>query len=109
MSLIPVRVARMIKSIAAYKQVDHQTLRSALVNNMHPAWMRSLNHRNLLRLLLFAATALVLGAIGAPAARAATDQPAIIPLDQIKPGMRGVAYTIFAGDKIVLFYIEVVV
>jgi hypothetical protein len=98
----------MIKSIAAYKQVDHQTLRSALVNNMHPAWMRSLNHRNLLRLLLFAATALVLGAIGAPAARAATDQPAIIPLDQIKPGMRGVAYTIFAGDKIEPFDIEVV-
>jgi len=30
----------------------------------------------------------------------AGDKPEIIPLSQIKPGMKGVAYTIFAGDQI---------
>jgi hypothetical protein len=38
----------------------------------------------------------------------ADDRPPIIPLDQIKPGMTGVAYTIFAGDKIEPFNIEVI-
>jgi hypothetical protein len=101
-------MARMMNCLAANKRLDSQTLRSALVNNMHPARMRSSNYKSLLRCVLFAATAVVLGAIGTLAARAATDQPAIIPLDQIKPGMRGVAYTIFAGDKIEPFDIEVV-
>jgi hypothetical protein len=30
----------------------------------------------------------------------ATDNPEIFPLSQVKPGMKGVAYTIFEGDKI---------
>ena len=37
----------------------------------------------------------------------AADGPSIIPLDQIKPGMAGVGYTIFAGDKIEKFDLEV--
>ena len=34
--------------------------------------------------------------------------PQIIPLSQIKPGMRGVGYTIFSGDKIQPFDVEVI-
>ena len=30
----------------------------------------------------------------------AADQPQIFPLSQVKPGMTGVAYTIFEGDQI---------
>ncbi|HUK29910.1 MAG TPA: hypothetical protein VLV89_02280 [Candidatus Acidoferrum sp.] len=36
--------------------------------------------------------------IAAPA-----DSPEIFPVDQVKPGMKGVAYTIFAGDQIEKF------
>jgi len=35
-------------------------------------------------------------------------QPEILPLDQIKPGMKGIAYTIFAGDQIEKFDLEVI-
>jgi hypothetical protein len=38
----------------------------------------------------------------------AAGQPAILPLSQVKPGMRGVAYTIFAGDQIESFDVEVI-
>ena len=41
-------------------------------------------------------------------AAAAADTPEILPLDQIKPGMKGVAYTIFAGDQIEKFDLEVI-
>ena len=34
-------------------------------------------------------------------------QPEILPLNQIKPGMQGYAYTIFAGDQIEKFDLEV--
>ena len=37
----------------------------------------------------------------------ALDEPQIIPLDQIKPGMKGVMYTILAGDKIESIELEV--
>jgi hypothetical protein len=40
----------------------------------------------------------LLAGIAAPA-----DSPEIFPLDQVKPGMKGVAYTIFAGDQIEKF------
>ena len=64
--------------------------------------------RHTFRHLLLALVALMLGSIAAPALRAATDQPPILPLEQVKPGMRGVAYTIFAGDKIEPFDVEVI-
>jgi hypothetical protein len=35
-----------------------------------------------------------------PLCAAAPQQPEIMPLSQVKPGMKGVAYTIFAGDQI---------
>jgi SpoIVB peptidase S55 len=64
--------------------------------------------RHSFRHLLLALIALMLGSIAAPALRAATDQPPILPLEQVKPGMRGIAYTIFAGDKIEPFDVEVI-
>jgi hypothetical protein len=48
-----------------------------------------------------AVAALLLVAISAFAAPA--DSPEIMPLNQVKPGMKGVAYTIFSGDQIEKF------
>jgi len=39
---------------------------------------------------------------------AAADGPEILPLDQVKPGMTGYAYTIFAGDQIEKFDLVVI-
>jgi hypothetical protein len=65
--------------------------------------------KNLLRHLLpFPAMALMFTFIAVPVIRAADDQAPILPLDQVKPGMTGVAYTIFAGDKIEPFNVEVI-
>jgi hypothetical protein len=44
----------------------------------------------------------LLAGIAAPA-----DTPEVMPLDQVKPGMKGVAYTIFAGDQIEKFNLVV--
>jgi hypothetical protein len=44
----------------------------------------------------------------APISLRAADAPDIFPLDQVKPGMTGVAYTIFAGDKIESFDLDVI-
>jgi len=67
-----------------------------------PNWI--LSRCAILRRLLLAAAALMLAA----ACLRAADPPVIIPLDQIKPGMAGVAYTIFAGDQIEKFDLEVI-
>ncbi len=48
-----------------------------------------------------AVAALLLVAVSAFAAPA--DSPEIMPLGQIKPGMKGEAYTIFSGDRIEKF------
>ncbi len=56
-------------------------------------------HRTALRGIVFA---LVLLAAFATVASTA-DAPQIMPVDQVKPGMKGVAYTIFAGDQIEKF------
>ena len=101
-------MAPMIEYLAAYKRLDRQTLRSALVNNMPYLCLKLSPSRHSFRHLLLAVVALMLGSIAAPALRAATDQPPILPLEQVKPGMRGVAYTIFAGDKIEPFDVEVI-
>src|SRR3989442_9130443 len=50
--------------------------------------------------------AVLLSAAGASSA--AGDKPEILPLDQVKPGMKGVAYTIFAGNQIEKFDLEVI-
>ena len=38
----------------------------------------------------------------------AADKPEILPLDRVKPGMKGFAYTIFAGEQIEKFDLEVI-
>jgi len=88
--------------------LERQTPRSALVNNMPSLCLKLSPSRHSFRHLLLALVGLMLGSIAAPALRAATDQPPILPLEQVKPGMRGVAYTIFAGDKIEPFDVEVI-
>src|SRR5580704_12491126 len=50
--------------------------------------------------------AAVAAACSAPLAAAGA--PDIFPLDQIKPGMTGVAYTIFAGDQIESIDLDVI-
>ncbi len=52
-------------------------------------------------LALFAALCLIPGLLQA-------QQPETLPLSQVKPGMQGYAYTIFAGDKIEKFDLEVI-
>lgn len=57
----------------------------------------------LLRRTAFAALLVLLAA----AAAGAADPPEILPLDQVKPGMRGTARTVFAGKEIETFDLEV--
>ena len=91
------------------ENLDCQTLRSALVNNMLSLRVNKLSSsKHLMRRLLFGLAVLTLGSIAAPVLRAAGDQPPILALDQVKPGMKGVAYTIFAGDTIEPFDLEVI-
>jgi hypothetical protein len=51
---------------------------------------------------------LVMFLMGAAACVRAGDAPDIFPLDQVKPGMTGVAYTIFAGDQIESMDLDVI-
>jgi hypothetical protein len=43
-----------------------------------------------------------------PSALVAQQSPDILPLSQVRPGMQGYAYTIFAGDQIEKFDLEVI-
>lgn len=52
----------------------------------------------------FAALAALLIFCALPAAAG----PDLLPLDQIKPGMKGIGYTIFSGDKVQTFDVEVI-
>src|SRR5437879_11933063 len=105
--LIPAVMARMIGAFRI-ENLEGQTPRSALVNNMLSPCLKVSPSKELFRHLILAAIALILGAAAAPAVRAAADQPHILPLEQVKPGMRGVGYTIFAGDQLEPFDVEVV-
>ena len=100
-------MARMIGALRI-ENLEGQTPRSALVNNMLSPCLKVSPSKELFRHLILAAIALILGSAAAPAVRAAADQPPILPLEQVKPGMRGVGYTIFAGDKIEPFEVEVI-
>jgi hypothetical protein len=68
--------------------------------------------RKISRFLILSALALVLAAAIAPSIFEAQAQaPAsteIIPVSQIRPGMQGYAYTIFAGDQVEKFELEVI-
>src|ERR1700730_17610493 len=69
---------------------------------MHPAHSRSHRLASLKHILLL----VVLFALIAPVLSAA--DPEIFPLSQIKPGMKGEALTIFAGDQIEKFDLVVI-
>jgi len=59
-------------------------------------------------ILLAATTLAVAGAISPFSARAqAPTSTEILPLSQVRPGMQGYAYTIFAGDQVEKFDLEV--
>src|SRR6266702_762733 len=70
---------------------------------MHTAGPHSSNRWLACLLALFAFFAelcLIAGTLSA-------QQPEILPIGQVKPGMQGYAYTIFAGDKVEKFDLEV--
>src|SRR5580698_7237511 len=46
--------------------------------------------------------------LAGPRPARATDTPATIPVSEIKPGMKGVAYTIFEGDQVEKIDLEVI-
>jgi hypothetical protein len=54
------------------------------------------------------AAALALALIPSVPALRAAGQPEILPLNQVKAGMKGEAYTIFAGDQVEKFDLEVI-
>lgn len=53
-------------------------------------------------------SAIVVLLVALTGAVCAADQSEILPLSQVKPGMTGYAYTIFAGDQIEKFDLEVI-
>ena len=61
--------------------------------------------RNCLRLTLLLFTSLLLGAL--PLLATPQDSNELMPLEQVKAGMQGYAYTIFAGDQVEKFDLEV--
>ncbi len=66
---------------------------------------RSMNKKTWPLKLLTCAAVVLAASLTLPSL--ALDEPQIIPLDQIKPGMKGVMYTILAGDKIESIELEV--
>ncbi len=72
-----------------------------LLARLHHSISRSL--RPLLSLATFALT-LLFGAVSLSRAQQSTE---ILPLSEVRPGMQGYAYTIFAGDQVEKFDLEV--
>jgi hypothetical protein len=70
--------------------------------------VRRLADRSFTRLLLVGllAGAALAGSVGALPARA--QSPQILPVSQVREGMQGYAYTIFAGDEVEKFDLEVI-
>jgi SpoIVB peptidase S55 len=58
-------------------------------------------------LLLFALLAVMAALCLGPHVAAAQESREILPLSQVRPGMQGYAYTIFAGDQVEKFDLEV--
>ncbi len=73
----------------------------------HPTIARHANALKLLTLVVILGAALL-----APASRAqsapATNSTEILPLSQVRAGMKGYAFTIFAGDQVEKFDLEVI-
>lgn len=78
---------------------------------MHPSGLplRAFRSRSTARICAALAVLLLAGWPGAaPLPGAQDNTPATLPLDQIHAGMEGYAYTIFAGDQIEKFDLEVI-
>lgn len=65
-------------------------------------------HLSSCRFPLFALVAFLVALCPNPGILGAQQQPEILPLSQVRPGMQGYAYTIFAGDQIEKFDLEVI-
>src|ERR1700719_1679507 len=74
---------------------------------MLPASLKSALRLNGVYRLLLIAGVVMLAAACLPSILGAAE-PEIFPLSQVKPGMSGVAYTIFSGDQIEKFDLEVI-
>src|SRR5580704_7729367 len=71
----------------------------------------SMTHSNSRFPILSALTIAALAAIGPSCFTAHAQAPAsaeILPLSEVRPGMQGYAYTIFAGDQVEKFELEVI-
>ncbi len=79
---------------------------------MRPARPNLSMTRKISRSLIVSVVVLLLGPVTAPSFLGAYAQaPAsteILPLSQVRPGMQGYAYTIFAGDQVEKFDLEVI-
>lgn len=75
---------------------------------MMPAQSYRTGSRPSLRLFLAALLAFAGSLSLAASLSAAPNAGEILPLDQVRPGMQGYAYTIFAGDQIEKFDLEVI-
>ena len=75
---------------------------------MMPTQAYRIISRHVLRLLLAALLAIAGNFSQAVSLFAAPNTDEILPLDQVRPGMQGYAYTVFAGDQIEKFDLEVI-
>jgi hypothetical protein len=66
------------------------------------------SHRKALLFSVALVCALLVSLVASSVSLFAAEKPEILPLDQVKPGMKGFAYTIFAGDQIEKFDLEVI-
>src|SRR5215813_6058883 len=69
-------------------------------------WLVNRSFRLLLLLISLAIGAVLIGAVLAPIASAQSGQ--FLPVSQVREGMQGYAYTIFAGDQVEKFDLEVI-
>src|ERR1700751_3388667 len=76
--------------------------------SMNPAPSSLLSHYRRSRKLALAILALVAGLCFALAPPLSAQSDEILPLSQVQPGMHGYAYTIFAGDQVEKFDLEVI-
>src|ERR1700730_15074914 len=71
-------------------------------------WSHPLPARRLSRVLCLAILAFAMAFCPALTARLAAQSTEIIPVSQVQPRLQGYAYTIFAGDQIEKFDLEVI-
>jgi hypothetical protein len=75
---------------------------------MNPVPSNLLSHHHRSRKLALAILALAAGLCFALAPPLSAQSDEILPLSQVQPGMHGYAYTIFAGDQVEKFDLEVI-